>query len=415
MAPHTPPRSEAPRGIRGAPRSLAIAAVTLAFQNGIAMAFAVLYLPLIGEFGGTRAEVATVHSAVLLLGGFSAPLIGWAFDRLGPRRLFQWGAVVAAVGFVAGSQARSLPELVMTYGIVGGLGLAALGSQANMVVAALWFPGARGRAIAIADLGTGVGAFVFVQVGQAVVTTLGWRTTLLVWAAVLVAVVIPLNAFQRLPERLAARPSETPSRAAWTVRDATRSAPFWWLALSRFFGACAFPLMNTHLVAYAIGHGISAAHAATALGAVSLVSLAGRLNAGWLCDRIGRAETLTVTYGSAALAVACLSLLGVTGSPVWLVAYVAFYGMAQGSSGIVGSARAADVFAGRTFGAVYGWLSLSVGPGEAIGAWLGGLIFDATGSYLPAFAFVVACLAAGVFSMWRVRGGHVAVPGPTAK
>jgi MFS family permease len=396
-------RRPSPRAVA----SLAIAAVTLAFQNGIVMAFAVLYLPLIAEFGGTRAEVATVHSAVLLLGGFGAPLIGWAFDRLGPRRLFQWGAVLAAAGFTLGSQARSLPELIVTYGIVGGLGLAALGSQANMVVAALWFPAARGRAIAVADLGTGLGAFAFVQIGQTLVATLGWRGTLLVWATMLVAVVIPLNAFQGLPQPLAPGPSETPWRAAWTVRDAVRSAPFRWLALSRFFGACAFPLMNTHLVAYAIGHGVWPAHAATALGAVSLVSLAGRLTAGWLCDRIGRAQTLTVTYASAALGIGCLSLLAVTGSPAWIVAYVAFYGMAQGSTGIVSSARAADMFAGRTFGAIYGWLSLPTGPGEAIGAWLGGRIFDATGSYLPAFAFVIACLAAGVLSMWRVVGVHI--------
>jgi MFS family permease len=392
--------------------SLVIAAVTLAFQNGIAMAFAVLYLPLIADFGGTRAEVATVQSVVLLLGGLGAPLIGWAFDRLGPRRLFQWGALVGAVGFAVGSQARSLPELILSYGIVGGLGLAALGSQANMVVAALWFPRARGRAIAFADLGTGLGAFAFVQLGQALVSAIGWRSTLLAWAAVLVAIVVPLNALQRLPPRMPAGTGETSWRSGWAVRDAVRSAPFWWLAASRFFGACAFPLMNTHMVAYALGHGIEPAAAATALGAVSLVSLAGRLGTGWLCDRIGRAETLTITYTSAALGIGGLSLLALTGSPAWLVAYVAFYGLAQGSTGIVGSARAADVFAGPTFGAIFGWLALATGPGEAIGAWLGGRIFDATGSYLPAFACVVAWLAAGVVAMWRVGGRPRDAGGP---
>src|SRR5207245_2251627 len=113
------------------------------------------------EFGSTRAEVVTVQSAVLLVGGFGAPLIGWVFDQLGPRRLFQWGALCAAAAFVAASQAGSLPALVLTYGLVGGLGLAALGSHANMIVAALWYPAARGRAIALVDLGTGLGAFVF--------------------------------------------------------------------------------------------------------------------------------------------------------------------------------------------------------------------------------------------------------------
>jgi MFS family permease len=382
-------------------------------QNGIVMAFAVLYLPLVAEFGGSRAEVATVQSAVLLLGGFAGPLVGWAFDRLGPRRLFQYGAILTAAAFVVASRATSLPLLVVTYGVIGGLGLATLGSQANMIVAALWYPHARGRAIAVADLGTGFGAFCFIPLGQALVSTIGWRSTLLVWAALLVALVVPLNAFQRLPAREA--PVVAAGRAAggWTLAAALRSAPFRWLAVMRFFAACAFPLMNTHMVAYAIGHGVAPAAAASALGAVSLVSLAGRLTTGWLCDRLGRAPALTVAYASAAIGIGCLSLLAPTGWPAWLVLYIAFYGMAQGSSGIVASARAADVFAGPTFGAIYGWLTLAIGPGEALGAWIGGKIFDATGSYLPAFGFAVVALGAGLVAIWRVRPPRSRGSGPS--
>lgn len=368
------------------------------------MAFAVLYLPLIDEFGGSRGEVATVQSALFLVSGFTGPLVGWAFDRLGPRRLFQWSGVLAAAALVAASRATSLPLLVLTYGLLAGLGLAALGSQTNMTLAALWYPEARGRAIAVADLGTGFGAFCFIPLGQTLVTTLGWRATLLVWAALLLLVVVPLNALQRLPEGAGAawRAAEE-ARGGWTVAGAVRSAPFWWLGAMRFFGACAFPLMNVHMVAFAIGQGIAAATAATALGAVSLVSLAGRLTTGVLCDRIGRAPTLTLAYASAAVGIGCLVLLSATGAPWWLVLYVAFYGMAQGSSGIVASARAADLFAGPSFGAIWGWLSLAVGPGEALGTWLGGTLFDMSGSYVPAFGFVVLTLAAGVIAIWRIR------------
>jgi MFS family permease len=392
---------------RHARRALAIAAVTLAVQNGILMAFAVLYLPLVGEFGGSRGEVATVQSAALLLGGFSGPLVGWAFDRLGPRRLFQGGAVLGALAFALASRVDSLALLVLTYGVLGGLALAALGSQGNMIVAALWYPGARGRAIAVADLGTGFGAFCFIPLGQALVSALGWRATLLVWAALLLLIVLPLCAFQRLPAGPAARPAPRETRAAWTVVDAARSRPFWWLAATRFFGACAFPVLNVHMVAYAIDQGIAAATAASALGAVSLVSLAGRLTTGVLSDRIGRAETLTLAYASAAAGVGCLVLLWATAAPWWLALYVVFFGLSQGSTGIVHSARAADVFAGASFGSILGWLGLAVGLGEALGAWLGGTTYDIWGSYLPAFGVVVLALAAGLVAMWRVR-----VPAP---
>src|SRR3989454_1467496 len=393
-----------PAGSRHARLSLAIAAVTLAAQSGVLMSFAVLYLPLVAEFSGSRAEVGAVQSASLLRGGVTGPLIGAAFDRFGPRRLFQGSAVLAAAALVVASRVTSLPLLVLTYGLWGGLALAALGSQTNMTVAALWYPRARGRAIAVVDLGTAVGAFCFVPLGQALVSALGWRTTLLVWAAALVLVVVPLNAFQRLPETSAAAHDDPAGLRPGTTLAAALGAPaFWWLAAMRFFGSCAFPVMNVHMVAYAIGRGIAPATAAAALGAVSLVSLAGRLTTGVLCDRIGRAPALTLTYASAALGVGCLSALGVTGASWWLVLYVALYGMAQGSSGIVASARAADLFAGASFGAIWGWLTLAVGPGEALGAWLGGETLAVGGGYYPAVGVVGLTLAAGGVPLWPVR------------
>jgi MFS family permease len=389
---------------RRAARSLGVAALTLAIQNGIAMAFAVLYLPLVAEFNASRGDVAVVQSAVLLVGGFSGPLIGWAFDRLGPRRLFQAGALLAAAAFVGASRVESLPALVIVYGILGGVGLSTLGSQANMIVAALWYPHARGRAIAVADLGTGFGAFCFIPLAQVLVGTVGWRGTLLVWAAVLVAVVVPVNVLQGLPQRAQPGPRAPrgPEVLEWTLARALRSPAFWWLGLMRFFAACAFALLNVHMVAYAVSQDVAPATAAAALGTVSLVSLAGRLATGWLCDRIGRAPTLTSAYASAAVGIGGLALVAITGGPGWLALYVLFYGLAQGSSGIVGSARAADVFAGPAFGTIYGVLTLALGPGEALGAWIGGEIYDVTGSYLGAFAFTVAALAASLVAIWRV-------------
>lgn len=389
--------------------SLGIAALTLAVQNGIVMAFAVLYLPLVTDFAAPRADVAGVQSVALLLGGFTGPLIGWGLDRLGPRRFFPACAVVAACGLALASRAGSLGALTLAYGVLGGLGLSGLGSQANMTVAALWYERARGRAIALVDLGTGLGAFAFIPLAQALVALLDWRGVLLVWAALLLVVIAPVNLLQRLPEPASAAHAGAPGAPAlrqparWTLRRATRTAAFWNLAASRGLSAMAFPLMNVHMVAFAIGAGVEPAQAAAALGSVSLVSLGGRLCTGWLADRIGRAQTLSITYASAVCGIACLTALGWQGWRGWLLGYVLFYGFAQGSSGIVASARTADIFAGPTFATIYGWMSLAVGPGEAIGAWAGGAIYDATGSYLGGFGFVVLALLLGATLMWRVR------------
>ncbi|MBI2525882.1 MAG: MFS transporter [Candidatus Rokubacteria bacterium] len=391
----------------GGRRALGIAALTLAVQNGIVMAFAVLYLPLVTEFAAPRRDVAGVQSVALLLGGFTGPLVGWGLDRLGPRRFFPACAVVAACGLVLASRAGSLGALTLTYGVLGGLGLSGLGSQANMTVAALWYPRARGQAIALVDLGTGLGAFAFIPLAQTLVALVDWRGVLLVWAALLLAVIAPANLLQRLPgpaPAAAAPAAAVPTEpAGWTLARAARTAAFWNLVASRGLSAMAFPLMNVHMVAFAIGAGVEPAQAAAALGSVSLVSLGGRLCTGWLADRIGRAQTLSITYASAVGGIACLAALGWQGWRGWLLGYVLLYGVAQGSSGIVASARTADIFAGPTFATIYGWMSLAVGPGEAIGAWAGGAIYDATGSYLGGFGFVALALVLGAATMWRVR------------
>jgi MFS family permease len=369
------------------------------------MAFAVLYLPLLAELGASRGETAAIQGLVLLLGGAAAPLVGHALDRVGPRRVLQIGAAVAALGLAVASRAAALPTVLLGYGVVAGLGLAALGSQTNMVVAALWFPRARGRAIAVADLGTGIGAFCFIPLGQALVSAFGWRTTLLVWAGLLLAVVVPVSALQRLP---AGPPAGSPPAAAparWTLAHVVRAPAFRWLAATRFCAGFAFPLVNTHAVAYAVGQGVTPAAAASALGAVSLVSLAGRVATGVMADRLGRPQALSVMFSSATLGVGCLGLLAITESAGWLWAFVVLFGLAQGSSGIVVSARAADVFAGPRFGLIYGWLALAIGPGEALGVWAAGAIHDATQTYLPAFGVVVLALAAALVALWRVHPG----------
>ena len=79
---------------------------------------------------------------------------------------------------------------------------------------------------------------------------------------------------------------------------------------------------------------------------------------------------------------------------------------------VVPSARAVDLFADASFGAIWGWIRLAVGPGEALGVWLGGRSFAVWGSYLPAFGFVWLALAAGVVSVWRVRAAPAAGAGP---
>jgi predicted MFS family arabinose efflux permease len=366
------------------------------------MAFSVLYLPLVNEFGHGRAAIATIQSTVVLLGGLGAPLAGAALDRWGPRRLFQAGATLAAAGLLVASVAPSLPVLVLAYGLVGGGGLALLGSTPNMVVVAQWFPRRRAQAIALADLGTPAGTFLLVPLSQLVVERAGWRAALVLLAALLIALVVPANTRQSRPSAAAPRASDPRS-----VRAAARMPTFWWLAGVRFMAGLGFTMINTHAVALAIEAGVTPLRAAAALGAVSVVSLAGRLGVGWLTDRLGPAPALTLSYASGLAGIGCLGLLAGTGHAGWLAAFVLCYGLAQGSSGIVGTAAATAAFQGQAVGAVTGWIALASGPGEALGAWGGGAVYDRTGGYRAALLLAAVALVGGVLAIWQTRKPEV--------
>jgi MFS family permease len=85
----------------------------------------------------------------------------------------------------------------------------------------------------------------------------------------------------------------------------------------------------------------------------------------------------------------------------WLLyTYAICYGLGQGSRALVLSAISADIFHGKHFGAIFGYFTFSIGLGGAIGAWLGGFLFDVTHSYAVAFWSSLACLIASVFIVW---------------
>ncbi len=133
-------------------------------QNGVLLTFPVVYVALLEEFGWGRGEAAGIYSVTTLTIGLTSPLAGFLLDRFGPRRLFVGGSLVTAGGMAATSVGRSLSHLYLTYGILTGIGQSALTSTPNMVVVSKWFSHGVGRAIALADIGTGLGVILLCSV-----------------------------------------------------------------------------------------------------------------------------------------------------------------------------------------------------------------------------------------------------------
>jgi MFS family permease len=162
----------------------------------------------------------------------------------------------------------------------------------------------------------------------------------------------------------------------WTVRRAVRTREFWALtAVQMFIPLGIFPI-SLHQVAYLVDLGFSKVFAAGVLGHMGLMSSCGRILFGSLSDRLGRFGGVAVSIACSQIGIVILLLIDDT-SIVWpLYLYALFFGLGYGARGPIISAIAADLFAGKQFGTIFGLISIGHGIGGALGPWMGGVVYD---------------------------------------
>ncbi len=180
------------------------------------------------------------------------------------------------------------------------------------------------------------------------------------------------------------------------VSEAMGVPAFWLLAVTFFVcGYTSNGLVLTHLVPHAAEHGFSEMHAAQALGLMGAMNIVGTVASGWICDRFGRKGPLAFYYGVRGLSL--IFLLYVWNVPS-LHVFAAIFGLNYISTVPPTTTLTANIFGRLSVGALSGWIYFSHQVGSAIGAWAGGAIFDATGSYSWAFlsAAVLAFIASGL-------------------
>jgi predicted MFS family arabinose efflux permease len=180
------------------------------------------------------------------------------------------------------------------------------------------------------------------------------------------------------------------------VSEAMGVPAFWLLAVTFFVcGYTSNGLVLTHLVPHAAEHGFSQMHAAQALGLMGAMNIVGTIASGWICDRFGRKGPLAFYYGVRGLSL--IFLLYVWNVPS-LHLFAAIFGLNYISTVPPTTTLTANIFGRLSVGALSGWIFFSHQVGSALGAWAGGAIFDATGSYSWAFvsAAALAFIASGL-------------------
>jgi MFS family permease len=242
----------------------------------------------------------------------------------------------------------------------------------------------------------------------------GWRSALFVLAGVLALIVAPANfLFQRQrPEEMNLKPDfgqpgkisvhgvKAKTASGPTLRDALRDWRFWAFAAGVLAGAIPLHMVLIHQVAAVSDAGFSKESAAWALGLIGLFTAPAMIGMGLLADRIGRQWAYALGSGAFMIGIFFLMTIdAVSGS--WLFyAFPPFIAVGFSSRQSLYPTIAADLFHGKSFGAIIGALALFIGAGAGLGPWLGGLIFDWTGGYYWAFCIAQGMTVASVVFIW---------------
>ncbi|MCP5156584.1 MAG: MFS transporter [Ectothiorhodospiraceae bacterium] len=376
--------------------------------RGLGDTFAVFLLPLGAEHGWERAHLTGVYSTFMLVNGLSGPVVGTAFDRVGPRVLYAGGACCFGAGFVLAGRLDALWQLYLCVGVMGGVGAAAIGMVPASALVSRWFRARLGTAMGVLYAALGTGVLVIVPTTQWMIEHLGWRATYGLLGTVLLALA-PLAALApwgRLaaghPEYAEATRRRVAREGGWTLRRALGSTAFWALFSVFFLTSVNTYAVTVQAVAYMVELGFPPLEAASAYGLAGMLSVVGMILIPSLADRIGERASATLSYTTSIVGIGALAMLAVHPS-YWLVAgFVLCFGLMQGTRGPIIALAAARLFPGGGFGAIYGALTLGMGTGAAVGSWAAGLLHDLTLGYHAGFGLGAAAALAGMAHFWLV-------------
>jgi sugar phosphate permease len=412
-----------PRGTRRKPRFfygwIIVAVVAAGMFTQQAETFnvlSVLVKPMSDEFGWSRTTFGGAMALGTLFGGVVALFLGPLMDRFGPRVALTIAFAVLGAVFMLTALITTLWEFyvlqvvarMMTSGVIG---------VASAIIIPKWFIEKRGRAVALGSVGAQAGAAITPLYVQILVSVSGWRLAVLVAGiAIWVVSLLPTALFmRRQPEDIGLLPDgaqprdETSDGRSGAPRNDLRE-PEASLPLSVVRRLPSFYLLTAavsmtwlirtgvtlHFIPYFTDHGFSPAIAVLVLATYSTTGMAGALIWGVSADRFGArlsfvVDCLLIGMGLLLLLVAATSMLAA-------FAWAAFWGITLTGSITLQRVIYADYYGRRHLGSIQGLVTLVQTIAQAIGPIAGGLAYDVSGSYVPAFsAFAIAGFAASVF------------------
>src|SRR3989440_7448863 len=375
------------------------------FGRGLGDTYVVFLLPLEREYGWTRSQLTSVYSIYLLMHGFTSPLVGLVFDRVGPRWVYTTGLLFMCAAFFLAAGLSNLWQFYLFVGGMVGVGVSLTGMVPGSALISRWYRERLSTAIGIAFSAAGVGTIIFVPLTQFLVAHYDWRFAYRVLGGMLL-ILVPVVAFLLPWKRFyvghqhAARLK--PGEEGWTLRRAVRTRLYWGLCQVFFFTATAMFTVIVQLVAFFVDVGFSPITGASAFGALGLMSAISVMGSGFTSDRFGYRQTVTATFAGTATGMAMLLVLTYVPSHLLLVLFVPVFGLCMGVRGPIVSSISTRYFAGPNVATIYGTIYATNAVGAAFGSLMGGVLHDLTGGYRIALAVSLACVLMASTPFWTV-------------
>ncbi len=383
---------------------LAAAAITVILSMGLRSSFGLFLRPMTADLGWGREVFAFGMALQNVLWGAFQPLAGAIADRFGAGKVIASGGVLYAVGLYVMSTTSSPLDFHLSAGLLIGMAQSGAGLSVVLGAAGRVFPEERRSwALGVITAAGSLGQFSIVPLGQAFLTAYGWQVSFLLLGVIALLIVPMGSALRGRAEPLTASDDQTLRQA---LREAVAHKGF--LLLTLGFYVCGFHVafIGVHLPAYLVDRGASAELGAWALSLIGLFNIIGSYTAGVLGGRRSKKYLLSTIYVLRALAFLGFIIVPMTLTSVLL--FSAAIGLLWLSTVPLTSGLVAQIFGPRYMATLFGIVFFSHQLGSFTGVWLGGYLYDTTGSYDVVWWAGVALGIAAAIVHWPIDDKAVA-------
>lgn len=371
---------------------LLCSAAIVTLSMGIRHGFGLWLQPVTMDRGWTRETFGLALAIQNLTWGLVGPFAGMLADRYGAFKVLVAGAVLYAAGLVLMALATSGLAFHGSAGLL--IGMAQAGCTYAIVYGVIGrnvVAEKRSWAMGITAAAGSFGQFLMVPVESGLISAFGWQEALIILGCAALAIVPLAFGLKEAPRAVAA--AEPQQSIGEAVREAFGYRSFQLLMAGYFVCGFQVVFIGVHMPSYLKDHGLSPQVATTALALIGLFNVFGTYAAGVLGQRLAKRHILATIYALRSVAIIAFLLLPLT--PASVYAFSIAMGLLWLSTVPTTNAVVAQIFGVKHFSMLGGFVFLAHQIGSFLGVWLGGKLYDASGSYDVVWWIAVAL---GVFA-----------------